>query len=363
MIRVIHYGMGPNLGGIETYLYRLEQLLRPLGVHSDFLYSDQGRPPVFAAELAATGSGCFGVIPRRESPLRNRLQLRALLTKERFDILHFHANTASYVAPIRAALSNGLPIVYHSHNAGTSRSQVTRGLHLWNRSRLPWDRLTRVAVSAEAGRWMFGQRSFETIANGVDAQTFAFNPDARGAQRRALRATPTTLLIGLVGALLPAKNHSFAVDILKVLVSQGRDARLILVGDGPAARDIRRHAAAGGFLERVHFLGVRTDVPALLSAFDILIMPSLHEGFGLAALEAQAAGLPCLTSTAVPAEISLSKDCRRLPLAAGEHAWAQSLLDLVGSATSRHPPSGLRGFTTQANAQAVGRIYGLLRTR
>ena len=132
MIRVLHYGMSPNLGGIETYLLNLAKTVDPSRFHFDFLYSDQGSEPIFAPELTRQGSTFYGVTPRRTSPRQNRRDLKALFSQESFDILHFHANTASYVEPVKAALKHGVRVVFHSHNAGASRSGLTRALHRWH---------------------------------------------------------------------------------------------------------------------------------------------------------------------------------------------------------------------------------------
>lgn len=327
MIRVLHYGMSPNLGGIETYLLGLANSIDSSLFHFDFLYSDQGLEPVFATELRPRGSRFFGVTPRRTSLKRNRADLEDLFAREKFDVLHFHANTASYVEPVRAALRSGVRVVYHSHNAGASRSHVTLLLHRLNQITLPWDAIERVAVSGEAGRWMFGPRAFKVVNNGIDIDAFAFSPKARERTRVELGLAPGSLVLGSVAAFLPAKNHPFLLNVFAELVRRRPDARLLLVGSGPLEDDVRvlvRHLALE---DRVLFLGRRPDVPNLLCAMDRLLLPSLHEGFPLVTIEAQAAGLPCLMSDSITPEVLLSPLAAQLPLSRPPSAWAEALLD------------------------------------
>lgn len=357
MIRVLHYGMSPNLGGIETYLLNLARTVDSSRFQFDFLYTDQGKLPVFAGELP--GSRFFGVTPRRVSPRRNRRDLDDLFSREKFDILHFHSNTASYVVPVRAALRHGVRVVFHSHNAGASRSRRTQLLHRVNRATLPWGQITKVAVSGAAGRWMFGNRPFEVIHNGIDVDAFAFRPEARKRLREELGLDPDALVVGSIAAFLPAKNHEFLLQVFAEVATRRPDARLLLVGAGPLEDQVRGLVSKRGLDDAVRFLGRRPDVPDLLSAMDVLLFPSLHEGFGLVALEAQASGLPCLLSDGVPSDVVITPGCRRLPLVAPPAVWADAV---IGTQPSNDRPAGLEavraaGFSLKASEQAVEALY------
>lgn len=359
MTRVLHYGMSPNLGGIETYLLNLARSVDSERFSFDFLYSDQGARPVFADELEPRGSRFYGVTPRRTSPRRNRQDLDRLFSEEQFDILHFHANTASYVEPVRAALRHGVRVVVHSHNAGASRSRLTRALHAWHRRTLPWDRITRVAVSNEAGRWMFGDRPFEVLHNGIDVDRFAFDPEARRVVREALGLRSDAFVVGSIAAFLPAKNHEFLVRVFAEVAQRDAGARLLLVGDGPMMNTVQEQVGLLGLADRVLFLGRRTDVPNLLSTMDTMLMPSLHEGFPLVTVEAQTSGLSCVLSDAITGEVVISPRCVRLPLEAGTSVWADRLLnerDLPRNAIDPHTVDEA-GLSVSRAAARVEKIY------
>lgn len=358
MIRVLHYGMSPNLGGIETYLLNLSRSVDATRLHFDFLYSDQGREPVFASDLAPGGSCFYGVTPRRKDPRRNRRDLDRLFTEEDIDILHFHANTASYVEPIRAALRHGVRVIVHSHNAGTSRSRLTRTLHAWHQRTLPWDRIARVAVSSEAGRWMFGDRSFQVVHNGIDVDKFAFDPVVRASVRASLGIDSGAFVVGSIAAFLPAKNHEFLLRVFAEVVTRDPTARLLLVGEGPLEEQVRVQSRHLHLEDAVDFLGRRSDIPGLLSAIDVMLMPSRHEGFPIVVLEAQAAGLPSWISDDVTSEVIVSDSCRRLPLAIGAAGWADELRVVSDTARSATRATLERaGLTVELSAAKMTELY------
>ena len=171
-------------------------------------------------------------------------------------------------------------------------------------------------------------------------------------------AAPGSLVVGQVGAFLPAKNHTFTLEVFAQVQRHRTDAILVLVGDGPERPAIRQRVDALGLTQSVRFLGRRTDVAAVMAGMDLLVMPSLHEGFGLVALEAQASGLPCLLSDAIPPEVVVSSTCRQLPLAAPAQAWAEQLVASAGVDRAL----GLEtvrasGYSVEANAAAIASIY------
>lgn len=324
--RVLHYGLSTNTGGIETYLLDLTRTIDRTRFQFSFTHVRDG-VPCYHDELASLGADFFPVTPRRTSLRRNRAELDELFRRERFDIVHCHLNTLSYVEPIRAALRNDCRVLIHSHNSGAKKSPVTNALHWWHFKTLPRQRVRMIAVSQLAGRWLFGRDAeFAIVNNGIDVDKFRFSAASRKALRQQLDLGER-LVVGSVAAFLPAKNHPFLLRVFKSLIQRSPDALLLLIGGGPLEATIREQTAELGIADSVRFLGRRSDVPALLSAMDVLLLPSLFEGFPLAVMEAQAAGLPCLLSDVVTDEVVVTEHCRRLPLSWAPDVWAQSLLE------------------------------------
>lgn len=364
MIRVLHYGLGANRGGVEAFLLELAQQLTGPLFRFDYVYNDMGEAPCFQGELESLGARFFGLTPRRVSPRRNRAELEGIFGTESFDVLHCHLNSLSYTAPIHAALRHGVPVILHSHNAGASGSAATSTLHRLHTLTTPLDKTTNVAVSKPAGEWLFGKRSkFQIIHNGINIHRFTYDETSRTQARLELELHDS-LTVGHVGAFLPAKNHQFLLRIFRELLEMRPDSRLLLIGTGPLEEAARRHAAHLGISERVQFLGRRADVPRLLNAMDALILPSLHEGFPLIALEAQASGLPCFISDNTSVEVIATPHSRRIPLTAPPRDWASAVLE---TASVRDRELGAEyvttgGFDAAQTAGAVAAIYKRLAT-
>ncbi|CAM5258674.1 glycosyl transferase [Streptomyces badius] len=159
-----------------------------------------------------------------------------------------------------------------------------------------------VAVSSTvAGRlrdWGVPADRIRLVPNGIDADRFRFDGERRASVRAALGIPEDGFVVGGVGRLVPGKRF----DVLIRAVAALPEARLLLAGDGPEAGALRALALRLGAVDRIRFLGECDEdgegpvpgVPALLSALDVFVSTSREESFGLAAVEALAAGLPVL---------------------------------------------------------------------
>ena len=122
------------------------------------------------------------------------------------------------------------------------------------------------------------------------------NDDDIALARQQLRADlglgPDVLLLGMVCRLVEQKGIPYALEALRRIKAQHPTAHLVVAGDGEKASELRRLASALGIADRVHWLGWRSDAADLMAAFDLLLVPSLWEGFGLVLLEAMARRVP-----------------------------------------------------------------------
>lgn len=315
----MHYGLSSNPGGIETYLLKISKSINKERFSFSFVDSTNSSPALHS-ELVETGARFFKVTPRRKSFLVNKRDVARLFHDNKFDILHYHVNTLSYIEPVLAALKKDVRVVVHSRNAGARGSRFTQVMHAVNKfrvNRLP-SNVKKIAVSSLAGEWLFGKgSSFDIYNNGVDLARFKFCSSAREGIRSELEVGEETHLLGCVAAFSPAKNQQFLVDILRVLRDSKNfsNVKLLLVGDGalkPKVQDLVESYHLDG---HVKFLGKRSDIPELMSAMDTLLLPSFFEGFPNVVLEAQACGLQCLISDRITDEVVLDNGLvRQLPI-------------------------------------------------
>jgi glycosyltransferase involved in cell wall biosynthesis len=154
-----------------------------------------------------------------------------------------------------------------------------------------------VAVSRQLGdhisRDLLMRRSrIEMVPNGV-----RFAGEApRDTVRRELSLGPDDRLLVAIGNLYPVKGHRLAIDALAQLADRHPTLHLAIAGRGDLAGALTEQAAALGIGHRVHLLGLRSDVAAVLAAADLFVLPSLSEGLPLALLEAMFAGRPTVAT-------------------------------------------------------------------
>jgi glycosyltransferase involved in cell wall biosynthesis len=149
------------------------------------------------------------------------------------------------------------------------------------------------AASAAAGALAISPERIRVIRNGIDLELFPFNP------RRAFPGSSSAPCLVQIGRLDDPKGHSVALAAFPRVLEAFPEARLLFVGDGPLRTRLESQTRALGLDGRVRFLGVRSDIPALLEASDLFWMPSRWEGLPIACLEAMACGLPTVTTDVV----------------------------------------------------------------
>ena len=107
--------------------------------------------------------------------------------------------------------------------------------------------------------------------------------------------------------MVPQKNHDFILDVFNEICKKQENAHLILVGDGPLAETIKKKIGRLGLQDKVSLLGLRNDVNKIMQAMDIFLFPSIFEGLGIVALEAQAADIPIICSEFVPEDVDVTE--------------------------------------------------------
>ncbi len=281
--------------------------------------------------------------PRRRNPLAYLTQLRKILREYGpYDVVHSHLHLFDGLVLAAAAVA-GVPLrISHSHNARDSRRptplRVLQRLLLG--AALGVSATHRVGVS-EASYWaQFGARCAHSgrskiLRNGIEVSSLQNAPEVRAAVRRELGIPEDAKLIGHVGRFDEHKNHAFLLSCFDELCRRDDGWQMVLVGDGPLRRRVMDRSEELNLRSLIADLGVRADVHRILQAMDVFLFPSLYEGFGIALLEAQAHGLPCVASTKVPADADAGLGLvTYMDLSAGPTAWAAEASRRVGPARS-----------------------------
>jgi glycosyltransferase involved in cell wall biosynthesis len=208
------------------------------------------------------------------------------------DVVHTHSYVLRYVLPVVGRRR----VVHTVHNlADREVDWIGRMLH-----RLAFRRkVAAVAIGpavARSFRAVYGRDPTAVIANGIDGERYR-RPEARAPWRRAHGFHEDDVLYVSVARLDPQKNPLGLIDAFARTFRGEAHRHLLMAGTGSLAERARRLAAERGLERQVHFLGVRSDVPELLSACDVFVLASLWEGSPLAVLEARAAGLPVVATS------------------------------------------------------------------
>ncbi len=223
-------------------------------------------------------------------------QLYRLCRRVRPHVVQTH-NWGTLVEGVVAARLAGVPIVIHAER-GTVETR-TRNLLM---QRLMSYFVTQILCVSEAHRQRLVQaggfpiHKIQAISNGVDTDRFSPHTRPKATIRGRIGLEPTAFYIGSVGNLRPVKNQRLLLRACATLSRRYPDVHLLLVGDGPMREPLERLAAELGIQKRVQFLGTRADVPEVLNALDVFVLPSLSEGMPNAVLEAMACALPVVAT-------------------------------------------------------------------
>lgn len=163
------------------------------------------------------------------------------------------------------------------------------------------------------------------VLNGIDVSSFEFCPPLREKARTRL-AAKNKLLIGHVGRFDKVKNHTFLLQIFSQLHKRHNQSLLLLIGAGKELPTIRQQVKKLQLEKDVIILTKVEDVAPYYQAMDAFIFPSIKEGFGIAVIEAQCAGLPCFISDGVPPE-AIVCNTLQVPLAKSTEEWAEIILE------------------------------------
>lgn len=314
-------------GGIESFLCNTLLTMDRSELEIDIVAAQIG-DSVFTETLKNAGIRFQELSGTLRSPKNARL-LSALLAERHYDVVHLNAYQALSLQHLKLAQDAGAPIrIAHSHNTelrNSSTRPLKLAIHNWARRAYGNVMTHRLACSAPAARFLFGATSeWAFIPNGIDVERFRFDPAGRKEVRTELELEGK-LVIGNVGRLCYQKNQAFLMDVFKEVQQQCHESALLLVGKGEVRAELDAKARALGIENCVIFYGTTDRVERLYWAMDVFAFPSRFEGLGIAAVEAQAAGLPVICSEGVPPEAMITDLAVKLSLSAGAKSWAEAV--------------------------------------
>ena len=321
MKRVLVTG-GSQIGkaGVASIVYKWGTSFSDKVVY-DYLMQRGLPDQIYIDSIEQAGSKIYTMNDSSPSMICSINWVRDIVKEFGYETIHINTDSA-YVAAayIYASKKGGIKNIYvHSHctriddnNAFIRLIKTT--IHYLCRPYVKRNTKAFLSCSTPACRWMFGRSAvqsdkFVLIKNGVEVEKYLYSEDVRK-QKRAELGISDQYVIGSIGRFSYQKNHSMLIDIFKKYNAINPKTILLLVGEGELETTIKQKVKSFGLENRVMFVGRRRDVNELLSAMDILIMPSRFEGLPVTAVEAQMASLPCILSDRITKETKFTPNVR-----------------------------------------------------
>jgi glycosyltransferase involved in cell wall biosynthesis len=337
---VLHIQKTVGLAGSERHLLQLLPALVERGVRVRMCVLAAGSSHQLVAAMQERGVEVSSI---PAGPDLNPVLLARLareIRRQPTDLVHTHLIHADLHGQLtaRALKVPGISSVHGTHGFYEKepfRSAARLAGHLARRT---------IAISDYAGEFVervgiAPRDRIRVIHYGIDSAKWDITPDERREHRQALGLGADEIAVGIASRLVPDKGHDVAINAFASLLPRIPTARLLIAGAGPLQPELEALARRVLPADRVRFLGYVADMRGFFGACDMVLFPSLPsfgEGFGLAALEAMAAGVPVLASKAGPLAEVVSDGVSGLVLPPGEPvAWAEAMVDLATNTERR----------------------------
>ena len=349
-----------GIGGAETMIMNMLRYLKSNEYSFDFVVHSSQKGE-FDDEIKNLGCNIYRC---PEFSFKHLIKYvhwwRKHLKEHKYDIVHGNYRQSAPIY-LQEAKRCGIGTIMHTHSA-SSRSRFSK------LRRIPAKVIYKYsdyifACSEKAAIWLFGEKilldtKFKIIKNGIDMSAYTFNHSTREKYRKDLNIEDNYVVCH-VGRFAPMKNHIFLIDIFSEIRKIIPDSILLLIGNGELKEDIENYVQKKN-IKGVRFLGIRRDVPQLLQAADVFVLPSLFEGLPVSLLEAQAASLPCIFSDSITNEAVISSNAESLSLHESLELWAKKIISISKQETRCMRDYSNNSFNIQASVLEILNCYDTL---
>lgn len=360
-IHILHFTTKLGTGGVQSFLVNYARHMEPKQIVFDFaVQTDEMQR--YDTEMCDLGGRVFSIHSMTDSLTKYFWDVYHLCKEHpEISVAHSHLNYRN-VVPLLAARLAGVPIrISHSHNAYEAASKAKEIARKIYQAFLPVFATEAWGCSKKANIWLYGKQRKNTkvIHNAVSVQQYRFQDEIRVGIRRKLGIQNQDIVWVHVGTFGEAKNHKFLLELFADYLKKMGTAQLLLCGDGTLRTQIEKQIKDLNLEKNVILLGMTDQVPVLLMAADVFVLPSLYEGLPLSTVEAQASGLPCVVSNAVPQEAVFMENvcvCNRFDT----HIWCDAIEKMrsvrldrgIGADRARQA-----GYDINTEAQKLQNLY------
>lgn len=335
MKKILLVSLSKAYGGIERLFYNLfgkpsdEYKVDIVTFHDKCAYQE---------EFEKAGHRIINLPSRKKNFFKfNKTVKEYLSIHSDYDFIWVNtASTSMYQFQLYGKRVTNAKIITHSHGTSSEKNGrlsyfVNAVLAKTNYKKVVKNTDIYLGCSKKAGIALFGEKyegKIIVLNNLINVNAFAYDSDKRRKCRKELGLSEENKAIALIGRVSPQKNIPFAIEIFKDYAVLDKEAVLVVVGEGELLDVAKKLVDDYDMNDRVRFVGRVDNVADYYSATDVLIIPSIFEGFPLTCIEAQAGGLPCILADTITDETKITDLVKFVPINQGTDCWIKELLDI-----------------------------------
>ena len=319
-----------DTGGAETFLMKLYRAVDCSEYQFDFCVSKDGEGH-YDKEILSRGGRILKTVAKSKNPIKSFLSIKTIVQTNQYEyVLRVSQHSLSALELVAARLGGAKRTVFRSSNSKVMGGEVEFLLHKTFRFLPSTVADIKIAPSKIAAVFMFGRKAVHNgkviiLNNAIDTGLFKFDADIRGEMRKSLGIN-NEFAVCHIGRFSTQKNHHYLVNVFAELHKKKPEALLFLVGKGELEEEVKNQVVRLGLNNHVRFMGIRSDIPQLLMAMDVMVFPSFYEGMPNAVIEAQATGLHCVISDSITQEAAITDKVDYMSLSATPEEWADKTL-------------------------------------
>lgn len=317
-LRVLHYIKHLETGGGETLIYNIYKNIDKEKVQFDFAVNTK-RDEFLTDKVKSLGGNVYPLVEREPGLILVKIikcahGLRRLLKKHRYEIVHIHCSNGQGLYFAHVAKKMKVPcVIVHIHNADVDGKfkSIKRIIHRFFKKLYMNDPDKYLACSEMAARWLYDESiiksdEFGILNNGIDINKFLYNEKKRKALRNKFNIDEKDIVLCNIGRMVPEKNQKFLLRIIAKLNKMEDVYKLIIIGQGALEAEIKEYIKRNKLDDNIIIIDKTSNVEEYLSASDFFLLPSVKEGLGIVAIEAQTSGLKTIVSSEVPKEVMIT---------------------------------------------------------
>lgn len=367
MQRILHVIGKMDRAGAETMIMNLYRKIDKAQFQFDFIvFSKQAGD--FDEEIKSLGGRIFTILGR--NAIIRMFQLKKLLLNHpEYKIIHCHTLFSNAFHILSGKMAH-LPFrIAHSHNTSDQSKNKVIGLLYTSISKMIMHKYATHFISCgkAAAEFLFPkEKDVLILPNSIDTAFFAeIGHSEKDYLNKEFDIDDSFLKIIQVGRLLTVKNHIFSIKIALDLKSKNIPFKMFFIGQGDLYNQIKNEIKRNNLEQHVLLLGLRSDIPEIMAGADVMLMPSLHEGFPVVLVEAQAVGLPSVISDSISLEVDLNVGLIKFEsLNNTTENWINNLVSIKRlkkmNAQDRLKELAVQGFDIHSSVETISELYKVM---